>query len=57
MQTEILLEAAIFQKRLGSSWFETEIAKGAASSKSDNDFWTVALQFDGAKNAASLGSC
>ena len=43
-----------FQKRLGSSWFETDIAKGAASSKSDFDFWTVASQFDGAKNVAPL---
>jgi hypothetical protein len=52
LQTEILLEAANFQKRRG--WFDTDIAKGAASSKSDFDFWTVASQFDGAKNVATL---
>ena len=28
--------------------------QGAASSKSDFDFWTVASQFDGAKNVAPL---
>jgi hypothetical protein len=52
LQTEILLEAAIFKKQ--RSWFETDIAKGAASSKSDFDFWTIASQFDGAKNVAPL---
>jgi hypothetical protein len=50
--TEILLEEADFQKQQG--WFETDIAKGVASSKSDFDFLTVALQFDGAKNVAPL---
>ncbi len=40
MQTEILLEAANFEKRRG--WFETDITEGAAASKSDFDFWTVA---------------
>ncbi len=50
MQTDILLEAANFQKRRG--WFETDIAKGAAASKSNFDFWTVASQFDGAKSVA-----
>ena len=43
LQTEIL-EAANFQKKSG--WFGTDIAKGAASSKPDFDFWTVASQFD-----------
>ena len=52
MQTEILLEAANFQKRRG--WFDTDMAKGAAMSKSDFDFWTIASQFDGAKNVAPL---
>ena len=52
MQTEILLESANFQKRRG--WFETDIANGAAASKSEFDFWTVASQFDGAKNVAPL---
>ena len=52
MQTELLFEAANFQKRRG--WFETDIAKGAAASKSEFDFWTVASQFDGAKNVAPL---
>ena len=52
MQTDILLEAANFQKRRG--WFETDFAKGAAASKSDFDFWTVASQFEGAKNVAPL---
>ncbi len=52
IQTEILLEAANFQKRLG--WFEADIAKGAAASKCEFDFWTVASQFDGAKIVAPL---
>jgi hypothetical protein len=53
MQTETLLEAANFQKRLG--WFETDIAAGAAPSKSDFDFWTVASKFAGAKNVPPNG--
>jgi len=52
LQTEILLETANFQKRRGC--FDTDMTKGAASSKSDFDFWTVASQFDGAKNVAPL---
>jgi hypothetical protein len=52
LQTESLLESANFQKRWG--WFETDTAKGAAASKSEFDFWTVASQFEGAKNVAPL---
>ena len=52
LQTEILLEAANFQKR--RDWFETDMARGAAASKSEFDFWTVASQFDGAKNVVPL---
>jgi hypothetical protein len=47
LQTESLLEAANFQKRRGR--FETNIAKGAAASKSEFDFWTVASQFEAQK--------
>ena len=48
MQTEILLETATFCALLG--WFWTDIAKGTASSKAEFYFWTVAAQFEGAKN-------
>jgi chromatin segregation and condensation protein Rec8/ScpA/Scc1 (kleisin family) len=51
-QTDILLEAANFQKRQG--WFETDMARSAAASKSEFDFWTVASQFEGAKNVFPL---
>jgi hypothetical protein len=52
LQTEILLEAANFRTRRG--WFETDIAKGTAACKSEFDFWTIAAQFEGAKNVAPL---
>jgi hypothetical protein len=52
LRTDILLEAANFQKRQG--WFETDIAKGAAANKSEFDFWTIASQFEDAKNVAPL---
>jgi hypothetical protein len=54
MQTEILLEAANFQKQKRLGWFETDIAAGAAPSKSDFDFWTVASKFAVAKNVSPL---
>ena len=46
------MEAANFQK--GRGWFETDIAKVTAQSKSEFDFWTIAAQFEGAKNVAPL---
>ncbi len=52
LQTEILLGAANLQKL--RVWFEANITKGTAASKSELDFWTIASQCEGAKNVAPL---
>ena len=52
LQTDILLEAANFRKLRG--WFASDAARRVATVKSEFDFWTIAAQYDDAKNLSSL---